>query len=131
MSNKHYTQYSKFSGEEPMLVNDPELEVEEENKEKVEEPIEGQIVIPEVEPEPVSDPEPSVEPKNRKFGQVSGCKKLNVRKLPSRDAGIVSELVEGSEVMIDEKESTALFYKIYTEHGIEGFCMKQFIKVLA
>ena len=130
MSNKYYTQYSKFSGEEPMLVNDPELEVEEENKEKVEEPIEGQIVIPEVEPEPVSDPEPSVEPKNRKFGQVSGCKKLNVRKLPSRDAEIVSELVEGSKVMIDEKESTALFYKICTEHGIEGYCMKDFIKVV-
>ena len=131
MSNKHYTQYSKFIGEEPMLVNDPELEVEEENKEKVEEPIEGQIVIPEVEPEPVSDPEPSVEPENRKFGKVSNCKKLNIRKLPSRDAEIVSELIEGSEVMIDEKESTALFYKICTEHGIEGFCMKQFIKVLA
>ena len=129
MSNKHYTQYSKFSGEEPMLVNDPEFEVEEENKEKVEESIEGQIVIPEVEPEP--DPEPSIEPENRKFGKISNCKKLNVRKLPSRDAGIVSELVEGSEVMIDEKESTALFYKIYTEPGIEGFCMKQFIKVLA
>ena len=131
MSNKHYTQYSKFSGEEPMLVNDPELEVEDTVEEKVDEPIEGQIVIPEVEPELVSDPEPVVEPENRKFGKVSNCKKLNIRKLPSRDAEIVSELIEGSEVMIDEKESTALFYKICTEHGIEGFCMKDFIKVLA
>lgn len=125
MSNKHYTQYSKFNGEETILINNPELEVEE--------PIEGQIVIPEVEPivpEPVI-PEPVVEPENRKFGKVSNCKKLNIRKLPSRDAEIVSELIEGSEVMIDEKESTALFYKICTEHGIEGFCMKQFIKVLA
>ena len=128
MSNKHYTQYSKFSGEEPMLVNDPELEVEEAVEEKVEEPIKGQIVIPEVEPEP--NPEPSVEPENRKFGKVSNCKKLNIRKLPSRDAEIVSELIEGSEVMIDEKESTALFYKICTEHGIEGYCMKNFIKVV-
>ena len=131
MSNKHYTQYSKFSGEEPMLVNDPELEVEDTVEEKVDEPIEGQIVIPEVEPELVSDPEPVVEPENRKFGKVSNCKKLNIRKLPSRDAEIVSELIEGSEVMIDEKESTALFYKICTEHGIEGYCMKNFIKVLA
>ena len=131
MSNKHYTQYSKFSGEEPMLVNDPELEVEDTVEEKVDEPIEGQIVIPEVEPEPVSDPEPSVEPENRKFGKVSNCKKLNIRKLPSRDAEIVSELIEGSEVMIDEKESTALFYKICTEHGIEGYCMKDYITVLA
>lgn len=131
MSNKHYTQYSKFSGEEPMLVNNPELEVEDTVEEKVDEPIEGQIVIPEVEPEPVSDPEPSVEPEVQKFGQVSGCKKLNVRKLPSRDAEIVSELAEGIKVMIDEKTSTALFYKICTEHGIEGYCMKDFIKVLA
>ena len=130
MSNKHYTQYSKFSGEEPMLVNDPELEVEDTVEEKVDEPIEGQIVIPEVEPEPVSDPEPSVEPENRKFGKVSNCKKLNIRKLPSRDAEIVSELIEGSEVMIDEKESTALFYKICTEHGIDGYCMKDYITVL-
>ena len=130
MSNKHYTQYSKFSGEEPMLVNDPELEVEDTVEEKVDEPIEGQIVIPEVEPEPVSDPEPSVEPENRKFGKISNCKKLNVRKLPSCDAEIVSELVEGSEVMIDEKESTALFYKICTEHGIDGYCMKDYITVL-
>ena len=133
MSNKHYTQYSKFSGEEPMLVNNPELEVEDTVEEKVDEPIEGQIVIPEVEPivpEPVI-PEPVVEPENLKFGKISNCKKLNIRKLPSRDAEIVSELIEGSEVMIDEKESTALFYKICTEHGIEGFCMKQFIKVLA
>ena len=127
MSNKHYTQYSKFSGEEPMLVNNPELEVEGTVEEKVDEPIEGQIVIPEVEPI-VS--EPVVEPENRKFGEVSNCKKLNIRKLPSRDAEIVSELIEGSEVMIDEKESTALFYKICTEHGIEGYCMKNFIKVV-
>ena len=124
MSNKHYTQYSKFSGEEPMLVNDPELEVEDTVEEKVDEPIEGQIVIPEVEPEP------SVEPENRKFGKVNNCEKLNIRKLPSRDAEIVSELVEGSKVMIDEKESTELFYKICTEHGIDGYCMKDYITVL-
>ena len=129
MSNKHYTQYSKFSGEEPMLVNDPELEDEEEVIDKnIEEPIEGQTVISGVEP---IIPESVAEPEIQKCGQVSDCKKLNVRKLPSRDAEIVSELAEGIKVMIDEKTSTALFYKICTEHGIEGYCMKDFIKVLA
>ena len=117
MSKKHYTQYSKFSGEEP------ETEVEEEAVEE-EQPLEGQTTIPEVEPEV-----PAAE--IRKFGKINNCKKLNVRKLPSRDSEIISELVEGSEIMIDNNESTALFYKICTEHGIEGFCMKQFIKVLA
>ena len=129
MSKKRYTQYSKFSGEEP------ETEIEEETVEE-EQPLEGQIVIPEVKSElvfvsPMPEVEPVVEPENHKFGKINNCKKLNVRKLPSRDAEIISELVEGSEVMIDENESTALFYKICTEHGIEGFCMKQFIKVLA
>ena len=124
MSKKHYTQYSKFSGEEP------ETEIEEETVEE-ERPIEGQIVIPEVESEPVfMPPMPEAEPEICKFGKINNCKKLNVRKLPSRDAEIISELVEGSEVMIDEKESTALFYKICTEHGIEGYCMKNFIKVV-
>lgn len=117
MSKKHYTQYSKFSGEEP------ETEVEEETVEE-ERPLEGQTTIPEVEPEV-----PAAE--IRKFGKIIGCKKLNVRKLPSRDSEIISELVEGSEIMIDDNESTALFYKICTEHGIEGYCMKNFIKVLA
>ena len=116
MSKKRYTQYSKFSGEEP------ETEVEEEQ------PLEGQTTIPEVEPEVVAESEP--EPETRKFGKITGCKKLNVRKLPSRDSEIISELVEGSEIMIDDNESTALFYKICTEHGIEGYCMKNFIKVL-
>ena len=128
MSKNRYTQYSKFSGEEP------ETEIEEETVVE-EQPLEGQIVIPEVEPEPVfvspmPEVDPVVEPEIRKFGKIIGCKKLNIRKLPSRDAEIVSELIEGSEVMIDEKESTALFYKICTEHGIEGYCMKNFIKVV-
>ena len=117
MSKKRYTQYSKFSGEEP------ETEAEEETVEE-EQSLEGQTTIPEVEPEvPASE--------THKFGKITGCKKLNVRKLPSRDSEIISELVEGSEIMIDDNESTALFYKICTEHGIEGYCMKQFIKVLA
>ena len=116
MSKKRYTQYSKFSGEEP------ETEVEEETVEE-EQPLEGQTTIPEVEPEvPTSE--------THKFGKITGCKKLNVRKLPSRDSEIISELVEGSEIMVDDNESTALFYKICTEHGIEGYCMKNFIKVL-
>ena len=129
MSNKHYTQYSRFSGEESMPVNHPELKDEEEVIDKnIEEPIEGQTVISGVEP---ITPESVAEPEIQKFGQVSGCKKLNVRKLPSRDAEIVRELAGGIKVMIDEKTSTALFYKICTEHGIEGYCMKDFIKVLA
>ena len=122
MSKKRYTQYSKFSGEEPEIETEEET-VDENESAAIEQPLEGQTTIPEVEPEV---PEAEI----HKFGKITGCKKLNVRKLPSRDAEIVSELVEGSEIMIDDNESTTLFYKICTEHGIEGYCMKNFIKVL-
>ena len=122
MSKKRYTQYSKFSGEEPEIETEEET-VDENESAAIEQPLEGQTTIPEVEPEV-----PAAEVHT--FGKIVGCKKLNVRKLPSRDSEVIIELVEGSEVMIDEKESTALFYKICTEHGIEGFCMKNFIKVL-
>ena len=123
MSKKRYTQYSKFSEEESEVEAEEET-VEENESAAIEQPLEGQTTIPEVEPEV---PEAEI----RKFGKITGCKKLNIRKLPSRDSEIISELVEGSEIMIDDNESTALFYKICTEHGIEGYCMKNFIKVLA
>ena len=142
MSHKNYTRYSKMNAEEPMLVNEPVVEVRVEPAVEIEnaiieEPIEGQTVMPEIEvriesEEPVAEPElPVVEPEIRKIGKVSGCKKLNVRRLPNADAGVVAEIVEGAEVMIDENESTALFHKVCTECGIEGYCIKKFIKVLA
>ena len=138
MSHKNYTRYSKMNGEEPMLINEPEIVVENENA-IIEQPIEGQTMIPEVEPEmvtevnaivetiPETEPEPAVE---LTMGRVYGCKKLNVRKLPAQDAKILCELIERSEVMIDEKASTALFYKVCTESGVEGYCVKKFVKIL-
>ena len=121
MSRKNYTQYSKMRGEEPILDNVDEPIVENES---------ATIDIPEVEPEIVTEPEPTIEPETYTIGQVVGCKKLNVRKLPSQDAKILCELTERSEVMIDEKASTALFYKVCTESGIDGYCVKKFIKIL-
>lgn len=63
------------------------------------------------------------------IGEVSGCKKLNIRKEPDGEAQVLDVVSSGSEVMIDESESTDEFYKIYTESGTEGFCMKQYITV--
>lgn len=64
-----------------------------------------------------------------KIGLVSNCKKLNVREKPTIEAPVVCEIVCQTEVMIDEKESTEEFYKVYTAAGIEGFCMKKFIAI--
>jgi uncharacterized protein YgiM (DUF1202 family) len=64
-----------------------------------------------------------------KIGLVANCKKLNVREKPTVEAPVVCEIVCQTEVMIDEKESTEEFYKVYTAAGIEGFCMKKFIAI--
>lgn len=121
MSRKNYTQYSKMINEEPIVENESAI---------IGEPIEEPTVTPEVEPEIVSEHEPTIEPETYLIGRVVGCKKLNIRKLPSQDAKVLCELTERSEVMIDEKASTALFYKVCTESGIEGYCVKKFIKIL-
>lgn len=146
--NKNYTQYSKFrAGEETTPIHKTEIRetepapdacglngcgADEIESASNEQPIEGQTVIPEVEPEVPADktetePESATEPKTLKIGRVYGCKKLNVRKQPSTSAEIVTEIVEGSEVILDVNASNALFYKISTENGIEGYCMRKYI----
>lgn len=71
---------------------------------------------------------PEVEvPKN--LGKVIDCVKLNVREEPSTKASVVFEINVGSTVFIDETCSTDEFYKICTEHGVEGYCMKKFIEI--
>lgn len=126
MSNKNYTRYSKMNGEEPTLINEVKTEVLPET-DVVDESASIEVVS---EVEPVVDHEPAPEPEVRKFGRVYGCTKLNVRSMPNRDAKILAEVVEGSELMIDDGDSTAVFYKVCTERGIEGYCMKQYVKVM-
>ena len=62
-------------------------------------------------------------------GIVIGCSRLNVRMKPGADAKVVCTIECDSKVMIDEENSTKNFYKICTEVGIEGYCMKQFINI--
>lgn len=63
------------------------------------------------------------------LGVVADCSKLNVREDPSVDADVVCEIPKRTEVMINDDESTDDFYKVCTDSGIEGFCMKRYIAV--
>ena len=63
-------------------------------------------------------------------GIVFNCPKLNVREEPSTAADIVCVIDNLATVLIDEEESTEDFYKVCTENGAEGFCMKKFIKLV-
>ena len=65
-------------------------------------------------------------------GIVVNCEKLNLRKSPLKDsdgANVITTLLAGSAVVVNESDSTPNFYKVTTETGLEGYCMKQYIKL--
>ena len=62
-----------------------------------------------------------------RVGVVSDCKQLNIRKEPSIDADKICVVSAGALLVIEPDKSTDEWYKIYTEAGIEGFCMKKFV----
>ncbi len=61
------------------------------------------------------------------IGTVIGCEKLRVRPTPNTDQEEITLIDEGSTVKISLEDSTEEFYKIRTDDGIEGYCMKTFI----
>lgn len=84
----------------------------------------------EIEPEIIPEPEITPEPVPPKTGIVVGCARLNVRKKPNADAEVLHIIERSAKVIIDEENSTKNFYKVCTEVGAEGYCMKQFIEIL-
>lgn len=124
MSNKHrdYTKYAKTQDEPAMAVIDsPSFE-------EAIEPVETAEVV-----EPIEAVEPAIETAIEtasapKIGRVFGCTSLNVRKAPKTNAVVICTINCHAEVEIDELESTDDFYKICTASGIEGYCMKKFIR---
>ena len=84
---------------------------------EVTEPVE----VPEV-------PEPVAEVVTRK-GIVVDCFRLNVRKKPKSNAAVLAEINKSAEVTVHEEGSTDDFYKVTTKSGVEGFCMKKYIKI--
>ena len=89
-------------------------------------------IIEETTAEPVDQPVEEAPKKESKVGIVANCEKLNLRRSPLKDsdgANIITELLPGVAVVIDGDESTPNFYKVTTETGLEGYCMRQFIEL--
>ena len=82
-----------------------------------------------IQADPVVDPEPEV--LKPVIGVVCDCQALNVRKQPTKMSAVLAVINSGDEVEIIEgaEENWGDFYKVCTQTGIEGFCMKQFIAI--
>lgn len=92
--------------------------------------------VPAAEQEPVTPQEPqvpvtpqeSVEPVFK--GRIRNCTKLNVRADANPNARILCVIGKDDEVEIDRKNSTDEFWKVNLESGVEGYCMKKFMKMV-
>lgn len=83
------------------------------------------------ETKPVDEVSEEVKETKQVIGVVSNCERLNIRKIPRKDADVLCILEVGSEVTVVDLriDTTSEFYKVITGAGIEGYCMKEFIEV--
>lgn len=79
--------------------------------------------------EPVEQAVEETPKKESKVGVVTNCQKLNVRRESTLGNNIITTLLVGAVLVIDEDGSTDKFYKVITETGLEGYCMKQFVEL--
>ena len=95
-------------------------EIEETTEEVNEEVTEPEIIVPNI--------ENNVE-NNEVIGKISGFEKLYVRKEASKDSEPAGIITSETVLIIDEENSTEDFYKVTTNEGLEGYCVKKFVKI--
>lgn len=118
MSNKKlYMGYD----EETKSLSDVTEEVEEEIAEVNESEEVEEEVTEEVTKEATKEADSTI------VGYVSGCLKLNIREEGYLGANVVCVVPEKTALLIEVAESNDEWYKVYTETGMEGFCMKQYV----
>ena len=134
MSNKNYNK----------MYNKPSVEVKEAIELEVETVVEAPVEIP-VEPatepvtevwqmaiEGVTEPEvltPVEEPEQPVVAVVVDCAKLNVREEPSPRGAVIGVIDASNEVVVYDSESFGNYYKVCTASGIEGYCVKDYLKL--
>lgn len=124
---KYYMRYNEDNKELTDVTEDITEEIKDVNETEATEAVEEIEEVNEIETE--AAPEVVKEKVETLVGIVTGCKKLNVRKEPAITAEPVCVVAEESIVVIDQKLSTDEWYKVYTETGVEGFCMKKYVSV--
>lgn len=114
MSNKNHRNHTNYN-----KISTTPATVESTN-------VETTPAVVDTEPKTVVTPSAPVEPVK---GIVSGCSRLNIRKEPSLTGEVVCEVSKGTALMVDTSKSTEDWFRVYTETGVEGYCMKNFVTI--
>ena len=93
---------------------------------EAEQTTEVEDIIPDA--EPVENSVTEKKPEKVK-GVVVGCAKLNVREQMNTNSTILCTLPASSEVRVIVDEVHDEWYHVFTETGIEGYCMKKYIRL--
>lgn len=101
-------------------VEESTNETEETTEEVTEEVTEPEVIVPSI--------ENNIE-NNEVIGKISGFEKLYVRKEASKDSEPVGIVTDKDDLSIDVAHSTDDFYKVITSNGLEGYCVKEFVKI--
>ena len=101
-------------------VEESTNETEETTEKVTDEVIEPEVIVPSI--------ENNVE-NNEVIGKISGFEKLYVRKEASKDSEPVGIVTDKDDISIDITHSTDDFYKVITSNGLEGYCVKEFVKI--
>lgn len=101
-------------------VEESTNETEETTEEVTGEVTEPEVIVPSI--------ENNVE-NNEVIGKISGFEKLYVRKEASKDSEPVGIVTDKDDLSIDVAHSTDDFYKVITSNGLEGYCVKEFVKI--
>lgn len=101
-------------------VEESTNETEETTEEVTDEVTEPEVIVPNI--------EDGVE-NNEVIGKISGFEKLYVRKEANKDSEPVGIVTDKDDLSIDIVHSTDDFYKVITSNGLEGYCVKEFVKI--
>lgn len=70
------------------------------------------------------------QPKNKEVhGVVVDCRALNIREDASLSSRSIGHVNAGDDLLIDEKYSTDDFWRITSPSGVQGYCMKHYVKI--
>lgn len=70
--------------------------------------------------------ETMVEPE---FGTVINCEKLNIREAPRITSKAVAVVPAGAQLLINPCKNVDDWLNVYTESGIEGYCMEPYVSI--
>lgn len=66
-------------------------------------------------------------PKPVRMGTVVRCASLNIREKPSINSSPLCVVLSSTNLVIDTSYKNKEWYKVCTENGIEGFCIKEYV----